>query len=190
MEDWKKKYEELFGHVQDFYKRFSDQCSIKREIEECIPELVESDDERIRKKCIELIKRVIPSGNNQSSESKDILDCIAYLEKQKEPFIIHDTGFSKMGKMPEYFLDVKPAEWSEEDENKIESIKGLITMGKFVDTNTIRTIWKLLDSLRPRPHWKPSEEQMEWLESAVRLSTDKPRIHGIIISLYEQLKRL
>lgn len=42
----------------------------------------------------------------------------------------------------------------------------------------------------PLPHWKPSEEQMGWLKSAVKLSTDKPHIHGIIISLYEQLKRL
>ena len=41
-----------------------------------------------------------------------------------------------------------------------------------------------------QPHWKPSEEQMQWLESAAKLSTDKPRIHGIIISIYEQLKRL
>lgn len=42
----------------------------------------------------------------------------------------------------------------------------------------------------PQSHWKPSEEQMDWLESAVKLSIDKPHIHGIIISLYEQLKRL
>ena len=92
-----------------------------------IPELnepKESEDERVRKKCIELIKRVIPSGNNQSSESKDILDCISYLEKQKEPFIIHDTGCSKMGKMPEYCLNVKPVEWSEEDEAMLENILG------------------------------------------------------------------
>ena len=59
------------------------------------------------------------------------------------------------------YANQESAEWSEEDENKIESIKGLITMGRFADTNTIRTIWKLLDSLRPQPHWKPSEEQMQ-----------------------------
>ena len=57
-------------------------------------------------------------------------------------------------------------EWSEEDESKIESIKGLITTGRFADTNTIRTIWKLLDSLRPRPSWKPSEEQIGALNYA------------------------
>jgi len=43
----------------------------------------ESEDERIRKKCIELISRVIPNGDSHSEESKDIVDCLAYLEKQK-----------------------------------------------------------------------------------------------------------
>ena len=56
---------------------------VQRVLHNIFSELRESEDERIRKKCIELIKRVIPSGNNQSIESKDILDCIAYLEKQK-----------------------------------------------------------------------------------------------------------
>ena len=56
---------------------------IKEAFEFFAPELRESEDERIRKKCIELIKRVIPSGDSQSQESKEILDCIAYLEKQK-----------------------------------------------------------------------------------------------------------
>lgn len=66
----------------------------------------------------------------------------------------------------------KPAEWSEEDENKIESIKGLITTGKFVDTNTIRTIWKLLDSLYPQHHWKPSEKEIEALSWSINYLTD------------------
>ena len=57
---------------------------VRDAFEMLIPELRESEDEKIRKKCIELIKRVIPSGDSQSQESKEILDCIVYLEKQKE----------------------------------------------------------------------------------------------------------
>lgn len=38
--------------------------------------------------------------------------------------------------------------------------------------------------------WKPTEEQLTWLETAVRLSADKPHIHDTIKSLYEQLKQL
>lgn len=57
---------------------------IKEAFEFFVPELCESKDERIRKKCIELIKRVIPSGDSHSQESEEILDCIAYLERQKD----------------------------------------------------------------------------------------------------------
>ena len=41
-----------------------------------------------------------------------------------------------------------------------------------------------------QPHWKPSEEQMEWLEQAVRLSADKSTIHRIVLSLYDALRQL
>jgi len=92
-------------------------------------------------------------------------------QKEQKPVVTHgetyrvDTlGTQQViaGKMPQ-----KPAEWSEEDKNKIESIKGLITMGKFVDTNTIKTIWKLLDSLRPQPKVEWSEEDEEMLNSCI-----------------------
>ena len=87
----------------------------------------------------------------------------------------------------DYPIEQKPAEWSEEDENKIESIKGLITMGRFADTNTIRTIWELLESLRPS--WKPSEEQMgalSWMLENARGNIDFDPLKD----LYEQLKKL
>jgi len=82
--------------------------------------------------------------------------------------------------------------WSEEDEKMLRTIISDGSRGVELDSKQIS--W--LKSLRPvskeslQPHWKPSEEQMEWLKSAVRLSTNKPHIHGIIISLYEQLKKL
>lgn len=84
----------------------------------------------------------------------------------------------------------KPAEWSEEDEKMIQSLILEIDKHVFFAGIESNKIINFLKSLRPQPHWKPGEEQMEWLESAVRLSTNKPHIHGIIISLYEQLKKL
>lgn len=39
-------------------------------------------------------------------------------------------------------------------------------------------------------HWKPSEEQMNWIESAMIHSREMPRIHPIIVSLYNDLKKL
>ena len=86
-------------------------------------------------------------------------------------------------------------EWSEEDEVYLQDALWCVKQASKVarGENDMGACWsaeRWLKSLRPQPHWKPSEEQMRWLESAVKLSTDKPYIHGIIISLYEQLKRL
>ena len=99
------------------------------------------------------------------------------------------AGYNKAMKEVEQ-KEQKPAEWSEEEENKIESIKGLITMGRFADTNTIRTIWKLLDSLRPS--WKPSEEQIYSLGTVVK-GYDECTVGSVgynLKEMYEQLKKL
>ena len=81
--DYEKAYKNLVAKVKNAHL-YAQTDSTKNVLEDILPELRESEDERIRKKCIELIKRVIPSGDSQSQESKEILDCIAYLEKQKE----------------------------------------------------------------------------------------------------------
>lgn len=111
------------------------------------------------------------------------------MRKEQKPADIPSSGSGAWGTTPPaYKLDVKPAEWSEEDENKIESIKGLITTGRFADTNTIRTIWKLLDSLRPQPHWKPSEEQMQALKHAYSMINGQAGTD--LANLYYDLKKL
>ena len=58
------------------------------------------------------------------------------------------------------------------------------------DILQLKTIWKECGLSCPKPQWKPSEEQMEWLETAFRLSADKPEIHRIIESLLIDLKKL
>ena len=102
-----------------------------------------------------------------------------WLEKQKEP---------------------KPAEWSEEDENKIESIKGLIATGKFDDTNTIRLIWDTLNSLCPRQVgkiqfsvkaevWTPTEAELRDLKQIVKQNKGNA-LGGNLETLYDELCRL
>ena len=82
--DFEKAYKSLVAKVKNAHL-YAQTDSTKNVLEDIFPELRESEDERIRKKCIELIKRVIPSGDSHRQESKEILDCISYLEKQKEP---------------------------------------------------------------------------------------------------------
>jgi len=168
----------------ELMRRFYFDASIenKAALECLIPELAECEDERIRKDLIgglmwqrDNIGRLGPHDDNLILPGfcENVGKHLAYLEKQKEQ---------------------KPAEWSEEDENALEYIHELISLGytkKFMDGQTAADMREWVNNhVYPQPHWKPSEEQMEWLESAVKLSTDKPHIHGIIISLYEQLKRL
>lgn len=60
---------------------------------------------------------------------------------------------------------MKPAEWSEEDENALKYLHELIGFGyseKFMDAQTAADMREWVNkSLRPQPHWKPSEEEEE-----------------------------
>lgn len=230
--DYEKKYNEAL-----------ERAKAGKPIDEVFTELKESEDERIRKMLIERVR----NAEELNEELRERI--IAYLEKQKKkkPLCIHSAGSGAMGTThPSFKLDVKPAERSNIDELKLQTIeaviarqKGSAAFGGFLPAELIDYIKSLrpqpkvewseedelklslcidaldvgqtkrhiyeqgitpdelnawLKSFRNRPTksdtWKPSKEQMDWLESAVRLSTDLPHIHGIIISLYEQLKRL
>ena len=154
------------------------------------PELKESEDKRIRNDIMEAVENWFPYDYERVEEIR------YYLERQKEPLTpeekmnhqLYLEGFDVGKKVGEVLKELKPAEWSEEDELMRTAV--IQTLERFGGRGTTGMQIDWLKSLRPQPHWKPSEEQMEWLESAVKLSTDKPHIHGIIISLYEQLKRL
>lgn len=155
-----------------------------------IIELKESDDERIKNLIYCIVRDRSDVGKLLEANGCSVEKALSWIEKQKEQKpaewsdeddaiytrVLGILGKAFMGVIPsrpsqediEWFkslperFNLQPKqEWSEENKNKIESIKGLITTGKFVDTNTIRTIWKLLDSLRPQPHWRPGKEQMK-----------------------------
>jgi hypothetical protein len=97
----------------------------------------------------------------------------------------------------------QPAEWSEEDKKKIIFLERLIehnvpegqygwadgNKGGFV---TKQEAISMLESIRPQPHWKPSEEQIKALDKAI------PVCMGVVgrdeiaplESLYDDLKKL
>ena len=88
----------------------------------------------------------------------------------------------------------KPAEWSEEDENVYKTI-----MDDFNGITPMSKAYKLkaadfLKSLRPQPHWKPTEEQMEALNEIVDILAASPFLHqndylfNILKGLREELK--
>lgn len=189
------------GECADIEKAFNEQDWPR--LAGYLDKYTESEDERIRKSIVATIEQCPDDFLNPKNRDR----MLAYLEKQKEqkPNYCHhevdETGWTEKYRKAYYDgwnncnmqheqlkADQKPAEWSEEDENKIESIKGLITMGRFADTNTIRTIWELLDSIRPS--WKPSKEQMEALAWYSGNCNIPPTGDKAIKSLYNDLKKL
>ena len=87
----------------------------------------------------------------------------------------------------------KPAEWSEEDEKRLKAIIRLLTYERDEcgllrqDGFTGSDLIHFLESIRPHPHWMPSEEQMRALGD----SRPNNLADGILIhSLYNDLHKL
>ena len=92
----------------------------------------------------------------------------------------------------------EPAEWSEEDEIRLkeaievldESIKYLpMGYGFIKDVNLVKN-W--LKSLRPQPHWKPSEDQIQELYNILQDPKKAGSIsdRASIVGLIHDLKKL
>lgn len=83
-----------------------------------------------------------------------------------------------------YTKEQKP-EWSEEDE---DNLRRVIRVLEDNDSDW-KELSNWLKSLRPQPHWKPSEEQMGALEDAFR-KNGSDEYRKTINSLYQDLKKL
>lgn len=163
----------------------------KEALEILIPELAESEDERIRKELIGyLTHRAEVTGF--IDEDKDCKRWIAYLEKQKEQKPIFKKGDKVIWDDEEFnILDVneteynvggyrvpfsrqnelhpiwqKSAEWSEEDERTLESFLGWLqgSMGEKTYSSWLKS---LPERFRPQPKQEWSEEDEEMLNSCI-----------------------
>ena len=128
-----------------------------------LPELKKSEDERIRKDIIVLIKDWWDRVNKDNISTKEQM--LAWLEKQS-------------------------AKWSEEDlRHKSWILECLADGERKVPqyAEDFRAAYKWLESLRSQPHWKPSEEQMEALENSTALTEEQGEA---LYSLVQDLKKL
>ena len=244
--DYEKKYNDALNLAKSYYGEGCNEF-----LDTIFPELAESEDERIRKAIIELLKEV---GRDDTGISENVKCMIAYLEKQKEqkpyepknwpadkdnltqeqrPAEWHPTheqmvalNWAAIGinnnspcagdikaSLRSLYNDLKsksisPAEWSEEDEKRIKQL--------IYDTEAIRAGYEKkkeelgdrfnnvlikdcdeqiswLKSLRPQPHWKPSEEQMDAIRHSIHIerdNEDKRYYAGMLESLFYDLKKL
>ena len=169
--------EEAINIIRDTYHTETELEALKV----LLPELQESEDERIRKFLLRLANRCDENSINFLGDIKK-KDVIAYLEKQKEqkptdeqfPPLegldaikakYYDNGF-KNG-FDEGVESVKPAEWSEEDKNKLNHILEIvhIASGREVGIDEKEELESFLKSLRPQPKKELSiEKAIKWLD--------------------------
>ena len=87
-------------------------------------------------------------------------------------------------------------EWSKEDEENLEKVIWYIEKGCKLIFQKPDKLISWLKSLRPQPHWKPSEEQMKALNEIVNILAASPFLHqndylfNILNGLREELKKL
>ena len=174
--NYEKKYNEALARAKDVKNGPSPHDSSVATVEYIFPELHESEDERIRKEIIAFLKHYHTGEGDSVTYDNDWL---VYLEKQKEQ---------------------KPAEWSEEDEKKVSSLLAMLTTMRQLNSNgslvgiyskrdrekKFDEIENWLKSLRPRPSWKPREEQMSALLWCIAHLGGADR--RVLAELYEHLK--
>ena len=111
---------------------------IKEALEFLVPELKESDDERIRKWIISVIEEV-KTDDDWCVDQRKCADALAWLEKQKEK---------------------EPTEWSEEDELMLNSIIDVLKLTN--GAAQMKIDW--LKSLRPQSKQEWAEKKNALLE--------------------------
>lgn len=216
--DYKKAYEAAFERAKGIYKEYPSNSTAKVACEQIFPELIESEDERIREALIKGLNFLTTSKRIFTFGDIPIEDIVAYLEKQKEQKPADNVSKEEYVKrfkalcdayeikLPNREYDIyhlcsdlsklftgsdeqKPAEWSEKEKGiLLECISALQNSGHWLLADK-------LSSLRPQPHWKPSEEQMKVLNEVVgdyraEDTASCEKTANILESLYNDLESL
>lgn len=130
-----------------------------------------------------------------SEEDKEYFDAIiAKLEVTQDDAMLTDGQMSFLKSLPKRFNLQPKLEWNEEDEKHRQWILECLADGKrkvpeFAEQYQAAFDW--LKSLRPQPHWKPSESQIQALGIVLDyhvFASSKNKEH--IKSLYSDLKNL
>ena len=180
MMDYEKEYKAMVQRARELHK--DGNALTKQQMEIVCPELADSEDERTRKSIICFLQR----GGYMTPEDRN--KAYAWLEKHKEQNSGSDSE--------------KPNnKWNDEDETAFGDLMWCIEQSRksAKDENDMGNIWfaenwlkNRLKSIRPQPHWKPSEEQMKsLLQAEGHLRRYECReIARNIAELYNDLKKL
>ena len=116
----------------------------------------------------------------------------AWYRKHGYGYMAFEDGYDWLEKNLEYMKPIK-SEWNEEDkklcQKTIEWLEEKCFPYALDDNNPARDCIVWLKSLRPEPHWKPSEEQMKWLKDVIETVPMTCRQQISLESLYTDLQK-
>ena len=137
---------------------------LREAIETLIPELKESEDERIKNFLIGKFREIGEVWHEYSTK-----DIIAWLEKQGE----------------------QKSAWSEEDEIRFEStLHRMEIVGNGCAFGQLKDDIEWLKSLKERYTWKPTEKQLQVLDSVYKTHGLSAENKHIFLELLNELKNL
>ena len=210
MEDYKKLYEDAVNKIKsiiaDKKKQGLTNCLFEGDLNEIFPQLMESENEIIRKEIIDFIKAIINKSAISSAKEEK---WIAWLEKQDPKK--HEEELEKAYKCADEvqykkgyedakreFEEQGERKWSDEDEKILNGlISSLARIGANTRTDSTSINYTFsreiewLKSLKPQSHWRPTNEQMDALKILNNVgSVSYCGQQNILISLYNDLKKL
>lgn len=141
-------------------------------IKELFPEVIESEDERIRKELIEHVK-------DQQSSFISAPDCRdKYEEEENNKYNSWLAWLEKQG-------GKETTEWSKEDERLLNNM--VIVIQDYYNKEDAQSLISWLKSLKHQNLWKPSDEQIKALKQAKTDACGKPYFNALA-SLYVNLQ--
>ena len=147
--DYKRKYEQALENLKKIKAANENNKELVDFIEYKYPELIESEDENIRKTLIHIVKGAcdkygIKYQGKEIGEEK----LLAWLEKQSEK---------------------NPAEWSEEDKKMLDKVLECIRFAEdhYQLTNGISVKMWLIDHINPQAEQEWSEEDEKYFKTAL-----------------------
>ena len=134
-----------------------------------------------------------PTTDEEVNEFLETHSKVEVPEKYKTPdFVFSKQEYESYPIISKDTTSVKPAEWSEEDEKFFRLLHaGLYAMKGRIGVDEYNKAVNRLKSLRPQPHWKPTEEQMKAL-NAINCYGELSYVgqQSQLIYLYNNLKKL
>ena len=123
---------------------------------------------------------------------EDIKSCIAMCltDANEQRFKDYGTNLKDCLNWVEKQSEQKPVELDENYDGKISKLKTFIAKCNGFNKENREIAFSMIDSLKPQPQWKPSEEQIQALEYQVHSTYEGSWQYKASKELLEQLKKL